>query len=224
MKQITHRILQAIYAGKGKDHHGTGIAQIVARTGISGFVVEGWILDMERIGHVRGQGCASQRRYELTDKGLRRIGEIPPGGIPVLTGLRPGRGRNSEAIQAVWTTLRQLPDFTCSQLLEASDYPNSREALDNYVYTLAGAGILVTVGRLPRDPGALRGGPGPRVYALARDIGPLAPIRIQPRGALLDPNSGITYQPSPPRLKQPTASAARQSTPAGSHHTGAIAP
>lgn len=118
------------------------------------------------------------------------------------------------ALQRVWQSMRIMRRFTIGDLMTTSEA--GKTAVEKYVAALRKAGYL----RLVHN--RVNGRAGSRdVFALARDTGPLAPIRRKDNTGVFDPNTDLVWNlqgeivrhaapPPPPRLPQAAREALRQ--------------
>lgn len=104
-------------------------------------------------------------------------------------GRAPRRPARRTIRQRAWNAMRITRTFTVADLTTtvARDGDGDvEENLRRYVCALADAGYLVRSSR--RRPGTAPGSNGFRVYSLARDTGPVAPVISRLHGSVIDFN------------------------------------
>lgn len=205
----TVSLLSAIAAGEN-----CSVAQIVVRTGVSGFAVEAACQDAENRGLITGSGQPVRRRYALSKSGqlhlARRVAKpgqstfqmtYQPTYQPTVDDLRRAfllRSRKeTQAVRAhVWSEIRRLRRFTRLALIATVEarYPASERVIEAYLYALLRAGI-VSNGGDQREQNLRPKNHAPAIYQLLpeADPGPLPVLWKSVGDTFFDGNSGRTF-------------------------------
>lgn len=130
-------------------------------------------------------------RYKVTDAGRAFLAS----GQRITSGQAATRPRQQTRgmRQRAWWVLRARQTVSIRDLLTAladGTEKNAETNLARYLRTLARAGFLV---ELPRVPGTLLTSPGFKRYRLVRNNGRQAPVVRQHQRTVFDPNTGEAF-------------------------------
>lgn len=130
----------------------------------------------------------------------------PPQTKPARPRGRPAGTVMNGLRKRAWISMRQLKEFKLNDLLSINANGTESDAASNllkYLSHLERHGIITRLAQ--RAPGQAATSPGHVVWAMAHDLGWLAPFWKKKEGVLWDPNtSAVVDKPAPAAPTAPT--------------------
>jgi len=205
------------------------VAQLVVRSGRSGFAIETTCERLEERGLITGSGPMVRRRYRLTEAGRDYLEQGAHRAIAsdAMTedDFRRYLHPQTQAARALaWGQIRRLRQFTVQELIGSVEliYPASAKACECYLYALVRGGIVRKAGHAGRRPHQTAGC-GPAIYRLPDDAdpGPLPVLWKSQPDIYLDRNSGRIFAAAKPRPVPPSRANRRRIDSPTPHQPGA---